>query len=44
MWTVLRDGKRYNLHFEKGENIGGLKAEPYTGRTDRHPHPLEARS
>ena len=29
---VLRDGKRYNLHFEKGENIGGLKAEPYTGR------------
>ena len=29
---VLRDGKRYSLHFEKGENIGGLKAEPYTGR------------
>ncbi len=29
---VLRDGKRYNLHFEKGENIGGLKARPYTGR------------
>ena len=29
---VLRDGKRYTLHFEKGENIGGLKAEPYTGR------------
>ena len=29
---VLRDGKRYNLHFEKGENIGGLKSEPYTGR------------
>ena len=29
---VLRDGKRYSLHFEKGENIGGLKAEPYIGR------------
>ena len=29
---VLRDGKRYNLHFEKGENIGGLKSEPYSGK------------
>ena len=29
---VLRDGKRYNLHFEKGENIGGLKSEPYPGK------------
>ncbi len=26
--TVWRDGKKYSLHFEKGENIGGLKAEP----------------
>jgi DNA gyrase subunit B len=26
---VLRDGYRYSLHFEKGENIGGLKKEPY---------------
>ncbi len=25
--TVWRDGKEYSLHFEKGENIGGLKAE-----------------
>lgn len=25
--TVLRDGKRYSLHFEKGENVGGLKTE-----------------
>jgi DNA gyrase subunit B len=25
---VYRDGKKYNLHFEKGENIGGLKSEP----------------
>ena len=29
--TVWRDGKKYSLHFEKGENIGGLKEEP----TDR---------
>ncbi len=27
---VRRDGFRYTLHFEKGENIGGLKKEPYT--------------
>lgn len=26
---VYRDGFKYNLHFEKGENIGGLKKEPY---------------
>lgn len=25
---VLRDGYKYNLHFEKGENVGGLKKEP----------------
>lgn len=25
--TVWRDGKKYQLHFEKGENIGGLQAE-----------------
>lgn len=24
---VIRDGFKYNLHFEKGENIGGLKKE-----------------
>ena len=28
--TVYRDGKKYSLHFEKGENIGGLKEEPYS--------------
>ena len=27
--TVWRDGKKYDLHFEKGENVGGLSAEPY---------------
>ena len=25
---VFRDGFRYNLHFEKGENVGGLHKEP----------------
>ena len=30
--TVWRDGKKYALHFEKGENIGGLTSEPFTGR------------
>ena len=29
--TVWREGKKYSLHFEKGENIGGLQSEP----TDR---------
>ena len=29
--TIWRDGFKYSLHFEKGENIGGLKKEP----TDR---------
>lgn len=27
---VRRDGFLYTLHFEHGENIGGLKKEPYT--------------
>ena len=26
---VRRDGFRYTLHFEKGENVGGLQKEPY---------------
>ncbi len=26
---IRRDGKRYTLHFEKGENVGGLKVEDY---------------
>lgn len=25
---VIRDGYKYELHFEKGENVGGLKKEP----------------
>ncbi len=27
--TVKRDGFIYSLHFEHGENVGGLKKEPY---------------
>ncbi len=30
--VIHRDGYEYTLHFEKGENIGGLKKEPYTGK------------
>lgn len=26
--TIIRDGYKYNLNFEKGENVGGLKKEP----------------
>ncbi len=29
---IKRDGKKYTLHFEHGENIGGLKSEPYAGK------------
>ena len=27
--TVYRDGKKYTLHFERGENVGGLTSVPY---------------
>ncbi len=29
---IKRDGFKYNLHFEKGYNVGGLQKEPYSGR------------
>lgn len=29
---IRRDGMKYTLHFEHGENVGGLKKEPYKGR------------
>ena len=29
---IIRDGYVYRLHFEKGENIGGLQKEPFTGK------------
>ncbi len=30
--TIIRDGYKYELYFEKGENIGGLKKEPTGNR------------
>ncbi len=30
--TVWRDGNKYSLHFEKGENIGGLTSEEAKGK------------
>ncbi len=30
--TSYRDGTRYSLHFERGENVGGLTKEAYGGR------------
>lgn len=42
---IYRDGYKYNLHFEKGENVGGLKKEPTdrkkTGSTFRWKPDLE---
>lgn len=29
---IKRDGFKYSLHFEKGENVGGLKKEKYKGK------------
>ena len=29
---IKRDGFKYNLHFEKGFNVGGLKKEEYSGK------------
>ena len=29
---ILQKGTRYTLHFEKGENVGGLTKEDYNGR------------
>ena len=29
---IVRDGYHFSLHFERGENIGGLKKEPVTRR------------
>ncbi|HHX37629.1 MAG TPA: DNA topoisomerase, partial [Clostridiaceae bacterium] len=30
--TVIRDGYQYDLHFEKGENVGGLEKKSVKGR------------
>ncbi|MBQ3893863.1 MAG: DNA topoisomerase [Clostridia bacterium] len=40
--TVYKDGFKYDLHFEKGENVGGLKKEPFNYKqsgTDQHWRP-----
>lgn len=29
---ILRDGHKFNLHFEKGENVGGLEKTPFRHR------------
>ncbi len=29
---ILRDGERFKLRFERGENVGGLQREPYSGK------------
>ena len=39
--VIHRDGFKYSLHFEKGENVGGLQKEP-TDRSVGPPLPLEA--
>ena len=31
---IIRDGKKYSLHFEKGFNVGGLKEEDYGRKGD----------
>ena len=31
--TVVRDGYKYELHFEKGRNVGGLKKEPTNSKS-----------
>lgn len=41
--VVYRDGFKYNLHFEKGENVGALKRKPPVSNKP-HPHPLASRS
>ena len=30
--VIHRDGQEYTLHFEKGENVGGLRKAPYCGK------------
>ena len=30
--VIHRDGAEFSLHFEHGENVGGLKEQPYSGR------------
>ncbi len=41
---IHRDGFEYSLHFEKGENIGGLQKAPWSGKKTGVSVPLEAGS
>jgi len=34
--TIQRDGFQYQLHFEKGENVGGLHKEPLNNTGDKN--------
>lgn len=34
--TIFYDGFKFSLHFEKGENIGGLKKEPAYGEDEKN--------
>ena len=40
---IRRDGFRYTLHFEHGENVGGLQKEPYAKKDTGTKYSLEAR-
>lgn len=40
---VLRDGYKFNLHFEKGQNIGGLQKTKFRAPAHGKPDPVEAR-
>ena len=39
---IRRDGQRYTLHFERGENVGGLHKEALRQKGHRLPDPVEA--
>lgn len=40
---IFRDGYQYNLHFEKGVNVGGLQKKPTKEKTNRNTDTLAAR-
>jgi len=39
---IHRDATKFTLHFEHGENVGGLKKEDYSGKKNRYKNTLEA--
>lgn len=40
---IFRDGYQYNLHFEKGVNVGGLQKKTDKEKTNRNTDTLAAR-